>query len=416
MRNTLKILHIADLHLGRWPTSGKLDLTYEKASARREEAIEVLEKALAFGRENEVEVIIIAGDLWEADQLNVEEASEIIRLLEGVQLPIVVAPGNHDPYDPISYYDRDALFQLTGRKWPFNLKVIPPNGVSLLTIPELEGVRFLGVAYTSQTFTQRLFTLPFPDLPPFEGITIGIFHATRQGIPLAMGKFNYLPFTDQELLTLPVDYVALGHYHSFSTIKDDEGRIKGAYPGALVGWTLQENGKRGAIWGIVERGGIREDPDRFQLNTGLDRRRVVRLEFDITPIDDIGTLEQALRSEIVQQGVRPSDIVYIELTGIWRGEGGFHPSPESLAEVAWHITLDTEGVAFFSGERLEELARGSDVVGEFVKRMLQLKEQARGNPTQLNRIEKALEFGLLALHNHISLIKPPVVDLEETRP
>ena len=66
----MKIIHCADLHLDSKMES---NLDREAASMRRDELLDTFERMVTYAAENEVRVILIAGDLF--DKPNVRKAA-----------------------------------------------------------------------------------------------------------------------------------------------------------------------------------------------------------------------------------------------------------------------------------------------------------------------------------------------------
>src|SRR5262249_19560341 len=73
-----------------------------------------------------------------------------------------------------------------------------------------------------------------------------LLHGSRDGF-LRPGKRLTAPFNDAEILRSGFDYVALGHYHEYAAIVDENGRARAAYSGSPAALARDETGARGAI-------------------------------------------------------------------------------------------------------------------------------------------------------------------------
>ncbi|MFN3821911.1 MAG: exonuclease SbcCD subunit D, partial [bacterium] len=175
-RSYITFLHIADLHLGRMAMGGKLKLPFDKAKKRQEEGFEVLKRALERAKELKVDVVLIAGDLWENDQIVPEQIGEVMRWIEEINVPVVLTPGNHDGVKEMGYHQPDMLSLITGRRFPPNFHIFRNyQDFEVITLPQLEGVQFVGLAYQdSQPVMERKLSQPLP-LSQAE-ITIGVLH------------------------------------------------------------------------------------------------------------------------------------------------------------------------------------------------------------------------------------------------
>ena len=94
MSRTLKILHSADLHLDS-PFEG---LSAGKAAMRRGEQRELLGRLAALARQEDVDLVLLAGDLLDSDNSYFETGEELVRWLGAMGAPVFIAPGNHDRY------------------------------------------------------------------------------------------------------------------------------------------------------------------------------------------------------------------------------------------------------------------------------------------------------------------------------
>lgn len=98
-----KILHLADLHLD----APFRDLSGSRgtAKARREGLRSTLKYALEMARARQVDAVTIGGDLYEAENISADTAQFLRQQFAAMApLPIIIAPGNHDPYTHNSPY------------------------------------------------------------------------------------------------------------------------------------------------------------------------------------------------------------------------------------------------------------------------------------------------------------------------
>ena len=91
--NEIKILHCADLHLG-----AEFSSLGNKASQRKREGFQVFEDIVSLCKEESVEFLLIAGDLFDHLHIDSQIITEVIDQFAGIPDTVVaIAPGNHDP-------------------------------------------------------------------------------------------------------------------------------------------------------------------------------------------------------------------------------------------------------------------------------------------------------------------------------
>ena len=107
----LKVLHGADFHLDA-PFRA---LPPHKAAQRRAEQRELLGRMAETVRSEGVDLVLLAGDLLDSDQIYGETAQILAQSLEHMKVPVLVAPGNHDFWSARSPYARIS--------WPENVYI-----------------------------------------------------------------------------------------------------------------------------------------------------------------------------------------------------------------------------------------------------------------------------------------------------
>lgn len=109
-----RLLHFADLHLDASFASSHLPAT--SGNWRRSDLRATLGRILTLAREHQVDVVTIAGDLYEQDYALPETADFLAQQFEKLApTRVFIAPGERDPYTS------DSLYALT--RWPQNVVV-----------------------------------------------------------------------------------------------------------------------------------------------------------------------------------------------------------------------------------------------------------------------------------------------------
>jgi len=394
-RESLKFLHLADLHLGQQFTGGRLKLPYEKAQKRAREQQDILIKAIELAKKHEAELVLIAGDLWEESGLSVETVEFVIDVLGNSGIPVVISPGNHDYYAPSSHYCDEITKVMIRKTWPDNVVIIREYDFTHIQPPGLAGVSVTGIAYHSnQPDKVRRFGSKLQ--PPDADIRICVVHGSRDDY-LPSGKIMTMPFSDAELLAQPFDYTALGHYHGCSMIKDNSGMVRAAYPGSTCALSSDETGPHGCIIGTVHRGGVH--PSEIALKP-LDPRQVYRLKIDVSGMQHIRKVEAKITHSLKEAGVSDRDMALVELTGTYPG-GSMSFSEEFINGSCFQLTIDTASVR--PEWNIDDLDDQQTLTTEgiFKARLRQMIEDAINinNTAEVTRLQNVLFYGLDALHN-----------------
>ncbi len=391
-RTSIKFLQISDLHLDRSFSGGRLKLPYEKAQQRQSELREALQRAVELAKEQNVEVILIVGDLWEEELLAPDTVPFVIDVLSSANVPVVIAPGNHDYYSIGSHYGEEFVASRFD-KWPPNIYIFRNYEWKHISIPELSGVIFSGLACGPKgVIHERLLKDPL-DVPEAD-IRICLLHGSRDtNIP--PGKDITLPFNDAELLAQPFDYVALGHYHSSSVITDSNGNIRAAYSGSTCALSVSDSGEHGVYIGIVQSGGVKQTDFKFQK---IDKRSIHELSVDISSLAHTQAVEQRIIKRLSEANVQTEDIAIVRLEGTYP-HGNHIPISDKIREACFHLEVDMSAVR--PEWNLDDSGDSNTTEASFRKQLKVLIEKAttEGNNKQISLYTNALFYGLDALHN-----------------
>ena len=137
----IKVLHCADLHLDS-PFSG---LDPIQSEARREEQRELLRTLICYIRNQRIDLVLIAGDLFDNGFTNSKTVKYAAELLGNLPCPVVISPGNHDPYIQGGIYSSG---------FPKNVYIFDSKKLSSFDFSEL-GVTVWGYAFTSASYEEH---------------------------------------------------------------------------------------------------------------------------------------------------------------------------------------------------------------------------------------------------------------------
>ncbi len=239
----MRILHLADLHLGK--ILHNVCLTSDQAH--------ILEQIIACVRDGKVDVVAISGDVYDRSvppvQATVLMDEFLTRLLIELKVKVVLTPGNHDSAERLSFAGRLVSSQ--------GLHIAPglPGAILPVTLPDTHGpVTFFPLPYIEPLLLRKQLDDPgisdfnsalsavIQSLPACEGRTVCLAHCFTQGgitseseRPLSIGGSSLVEPDHFRRFNLTL----LGHLHRSQKISDTV-----YYAGSPLKYSFSEAGHR----------------------------------------------------------------------------------------------------------------------------------------------------------------------------
>ena len=214
-RQTLKILHTADVHL---------DLDGYGADLHTRRYRDIIHQAfrtvIDVAIQENVDLLLIAGDLFDSNRPSADVVEFAIQELRRVGRPIVMIPGNHDCVNAQSIYHRVNFPEAC----PDLLLISHPDGEHHQL--SSHNLVLWGRGMVEQEPTYR----PLGGIPRPQGdawhIALGHGFFMDDDVP----SYRSSPIYAGEIRASGWDYVALGHCHAFSDVS--QGPVAAYYSGA----------------------------------------------------------------------------------------------------------------------------------------------------------------------------------------
>lgn len=307
----IKILHTADLHLD----SAFSSLTQSKSEERREGLRNTFRKMMAYAAEEKVDIVLMPGDIFDCSYISRDTSDILCSCFESLPCPVVIAPGNHDPYTQGSIYASGRL--------PKNVYVFSSENPTHFDFPELN-LAVWGAAFTRDRYENSVLA-SIRGLDP-QKINIlcqhGDTHSTvSTKAPLSVKDIAYRGFV----------YAALGHIHVPPepvkvTSSDGERTTTVAYSGCPEGRSFDEPGFGGAI--IAETDGKDTTLRRIRF---AEKRYMVE-ELDVSDADSDSVIADRVKKLISDKNYGNETSLRV----ILRGEvaSTLHPDTASIASSA----------------------------------------------------------------------------------
>ncbi len=207
----VKFLHTADWHLGI--KYAQLGSNAEKA---REIRIETVKKLMDSAKENKVDFIIVAGDLFDNNDVDrglIDIVTNIIKRVEPIY--VYILPGNHDPLT------KDSLY--LDSSWDSIDNAVILKNKEAIEISELNVTLYPCPATQKQTREDLTEWIRATN----ESISIGIAHGNLQ---IGFVEDPNFPIDPKRVEKSGLDYLALGEWHSLFIYQGKDKVVRTAYP------------------------------------------------------------------------------------------------------------------------------------------------------------------------------------------
>lgn len=286
----MKLIHCADLHLDA-KMSANLDK--ESAKIRRGEILHTFERMVSYAVENQVEAILIAGDLFDTKNISATARNTVLHAITGnPQIRFYYLKGNHD---------KDNF--LTGLETvPENLKLF---GDAWTTYEEAAGqITISGIELSAANLGSAHVTL----LPDAKKFNIVMLHGqeAESGAKDKAEIINLKLFRNKG-----IDYLALGHIHGYKK-EDLDARGVYCYPGCLEGRGFDECGEHGFV--LLE---INEANGQFTHTfVPFAQRKLFTVEVDVTDCTTTVEMQDRARAAIKDMGCEANSLLKIVLKGM----------------------------------------------------------------------------------------------------
>jgi DNA repair exonuclease SbcCD nuclease subunit len=204
----MRFLHTADWQLGmtRHFLAGDAQPRY---SAARRAAVAGLG---ALAAEVGAEFVVVAGDVFEHNQLAPQVISQSLEAMRAIGIPVYLLPGNHDPLDASSVYT-GALF--TAER-PDNVIVLDRPGPHQVR----PGLEIVAAPWRSKVPTTDLVAEVLGDLEPGPATRVLVAHGGVDVLDPDRNKPSLIRLAglDDALASGALHYVALGDKHSLTQV------------------------------------------------------------------------------------------------------------------------------------------------------------------------------------------------------
>ncbi|MBR2048248.1 MAG: metallophosphoesterase [Oscillospiraceae bacterium] len=226
----IKILHSADWHMDATLRA----FTPEQRIALRREMLALPGKIADICIREDCDLVLLSGDLFDGFSYTPESVSAVRNALLRMEVPVFIAPGNHD-------YCRGGSPWMQ-EDWPVNVFIFDKPQITSYRLPELS-CRVYGAGFDSIDCPGLLNGF---QADAEERYAVMVLH----GDPTAADS-PYCPVTAAQVRDSGLDYLALGHIHAAGRFGAGGGLC--AWPGCPMGKGYDETGIKGVLVVELER-------------------------------------------------------------------------------------------------------------------------------------------------------------------
>ncbi len=369
----VKIAHIADVHLGVQCRG-----IGSKSELRGYEIKNTLLKILNVCKDEKIDFLLIAGDLFDDVNISDNYICDIKRLFSKVDFKIIISPGNHDPFTSDSPYNS---------KWPENVYIFKNSFMECLNFSDFN-LNIWGTAFQGVYKKER--SLKNVNINNDDKINICVMH----GNILNSEDDNYCPIKIEDIEKSNMDYIALGHIHKSSSV-GYAGTTYFAYSGCPEGSGFDEIGDKGFYIGSVSKGHCNL---KFQK---ICKRTYNNLEIDVSDLHTDSEIADAIFNKAKSMhGENCFENLYkVTLVGMVSEDFCIDTVKiESLLnDKMFFVTVIDKTEADIDIDRLKFR---NDFKSMFIKKMID-KIQKAENPEEKATLKMALKIGLAAFEKDV---------------
>lgn len=369
----MRLIHTSDVHLDTCYRASGMPSSF--GNRRRQSLRDRLHAIVERAGEWPADGLLIAGDLFEHDRVSRDTIQFLFSEFKSIpEVPVFIAPGNHDPFTPDSPYATET--------WPKN--------VFIFSKPQWTGFSVRDGAMTVHGFAfdgPHISRNPFGELQITKrqrsDVHVAVAHGSEQGHQ-PPDKEEYAPFDAKNVAQDDLDYLALGHFHSVTPIEGDFSTTM-YYSGSPEGHSLRDTGMRHYLEVEINKGKT--------LVTPVPSSRIVysshRLECDRfeSAQDVIEAIRNIAQEEEVRQIAR---IIYT---------GSLDPAIHSEMGLVYDAAaMDFEHLYLVDKtmpiEDYEELGREDTSLGAFARKLND--EIKTADEAQRQRLDRTRHLGVAA--------------------
>ncbi|MFH1508772.1 MAG: DNA repair exonuclease [bacterium] len=367
----MKIIHTADIHLGR-----KFTKLGEKAGEQRQLLRDAFTKVVDLACADDVDLLLIAGDLFDSNKVSkaeIEFAREQFEKLASHEKWVCISHGTHDANDGLSVLNRDKFLNT------FNNVILFDNKKQSHNFPHLD-LTVYGISNSANKGKDDpLAKVQKDDKAKYH---IAMIHGSV-AIESKHAPDDW-PIDPEKIKNSELNYIALGHWHSTQDMS--QGKVQAWYAGAPESIDYDEKGGNALEVSITDK-----ETKVKEIKVG--QRNFDKIEIDVAEFADYKDLKKAmikganknLARQIILKGlVGPEKMVDKKML------------QEELAANFYQVNIDIKNLHLDIDNINEKDYPEELVIGQYVRALKKELSSAK-NDEEKAILEKALHKGVALL-------------------
>lgn len=286
-----KIIHCADIHIDSKMTT---HLDKDKAKERKTELLHTFKKLIQEAVINKVNAVLIAGDLFDTNKVSALARNTILTEIRNhPEIDFYYEKGNHDTNNLLDEDNIPKNLHTFGYEWTSYILNKKGQGNIVLT----------GIEFNKENTALFYNSLMLEN----NNFNIVMLHGQETE---SSEKKDGTTINLKRLRNKNIDYLALGHIHSYKKEKLD-GRGEYCYSGCLEGRGFDECGEKGYVY-------IEIDENTLEYQTmfvPIARRTLYEIELDITDFVSMEEINEDIGHTLNCRKIHKDSLVRIVLTG-----------------------------------------------------------------------------------------------------
>lgn len=372
----MRFVHAADIHLDS-PLQNLALQDTDKITKVRRACRDAFEDMIDFCIDREVSFLVLAGDLYDGDNANMQVAvffRQQLRKLEQAGIRVIIKKGNHDAANPIT----------SDLGLPKNTHIFREDRPETVRFEELR-VAFHGQSFRPGQITENLaagYPRPVPGW-----LNIGVLHTSLAGNAL---HDPYAPCRLEDLTSRGYAYWALGHIHKGGVLANAPWVV---YSGNIQGRDVRETGPKGCFL-------VQTEDDRVlsAQHVAFDVVRWHQADVDLdgaTRQEDLIERVRASLQEARRQAQGRPCVVRIRFTGRTELHALIGAYPNKLrhmfADLANEIAMDEIWIEKIRNDTQPARPRPADGGNETVSELIRLMHEIASDAASIGpALEKEL--------------------------
>lgn len=360
----MKIIHTADIHLNSKMESS---LNSEQAKMRKVELLRTFSRMIEFANDNDVKAIIIAGDLFDSESINKSTKDYVLNLISTYShITFLYLCGNHEKTAFIDSINSIPTNLLTfGNDWTYhNLE---------------NNVVVAGINITKENSKSLYSSLKLSK----SNTNIVVMHGQ---VSKYFAKDTYEIVNISELKNKNIDYLALGHIHSYSLEQLDD-HANYCYPGCLEGRGFDECGDHGFVLLDIEPKSIQSTFIPFA------KRKIYEINVDVSNAKNTFEIDSLIQSAL--SDISKDSMIKINLVGKVKEDFNidFSILGSALNEIYYFVKIVNKTTLSIN---ISDYQNDVSIKGEFVRKVL-------NSDLSDTEKEQVILYGLRALNGESDL-------------